>query len=124
VLIDRRSGADIVGAGAGSIRRRNGPSAIHAATRLGIRQRGSARTVAPYLEGYWFSRQELEGRHVLAMDGGAIYFINARLAVDGGVQVGLSEAAPSLSAFGGVSLVVGNVFGEHGHGRRRAPARR
>lgn len=81
-------------------------------------------SIAPYLEAYWFSKQDLAGRHVVAMDGGAIYFINARLAVDGGMQVGLSEAAPSLSAFGGVSLAVGRLFGRHGHEHQHVPTRR
>jgi outer membrane putative beta-barrel porin/alpha-amylase len=81
--------------------------------------------VTPYVEGFWFSRQELDGGHVLAIDGGAIYVINARLALDGGVQFGLSDDAPPLSAFGGMSVVVGNVLGEHGvHGRQRTAARR
>lgn len=78
-------------------------------------------SVAPYLEGFWFSRQQLDGHNVVAIDGGAIFFINARLAVDCGLQVGLSEAAPSLSAFGGVSLVAGRVFGGHGQRHQARP---
>lgn len=81
-------------------------------------------SIAPYLEAYWVSRQDLGGRHVVAMDGGAIYFVNARLAVDGGIQFGLTEAAPSLSAFGGVSLAVGRLFGRHGREHQHVPARR
>jgi hypothetical protein len=81
-------------------------------------------SVAPYVEGFWFSRQAL-GRHVLGMDGGVICVINARLALDGGVQFGLSDDAPPLSAFGGLSVIVGNMLGEHGiRGRQRAAERR
>lgn len=81
--------------------------------------------VTPYLEGFWFSRQDPDGGHVAAVDSGAIYVINPRLAFDGGLQVGLTDAAPSLSAFGGISLVLGNVLGDHGvHARQRETARR
>ena len=81
--------------------------------------------VTPYLEGFWFSRQDSDGGHVAAVDSGAIYVINPRLAFDGGLQVGLTDAAPSLSAFGGISLVLGNVLGDHGvHARQRETARR
>lgn len=81
--------------------------------------------VTPYLEGFWFSRQDPDGGPIAAMDTGAIYVINSRFALDGGVQLGLTAAAPSLSAFGGISVVLGNVLGEHGvHARQRETARR
>jgi len=81
--------------------------------------------VTPYLEGFWFSRQDPDGGQVAALDTGAIYVVNPRLAFDGGVQVGLTDAAPSLSAFAGVSVVIGNVLGDHGvHARQREVARR
>lgn len=81
--------------------------------------------VTPYLEGFWFSRQDPDGGQVAALDTGAIYVVNPRLAFDGGVQVGLTDAAPSLSAFAGMSVVIGNVLGDHGvHARQREVARR
>jgi hypothetical protein len=81
--------------------------------------------VTPYLETFWFSRQDPDGGPVAAIDGGAIYVINPRLALDGGVQIGLTGAAPSLSAFGGMSVVIGDVLGEHGvHARKREAAHR
>jgi outer membrane putative beta-barrel porin/alpha-amylase len=81
--------------------------------------------LTPYLEGFWFSRQDPEGGQIAALDTGAIYVINQRLALDGGVQVGLTSAAPALSAFGGMSVVLGNVLGAHGvHARQRETARR
>jgi hypothetical protein len=81
--------------------------------------------VTPYVETFWISRQEPDGAHVLALDVGAIYVLNPRFALDGGVQSGLSEAAPSLAVFGGLSIVVGNVLGDHGvHARQRQAARR
>jgi hypothetical protein len=81
--------------------------------------------VTPYIEAFWISRQEQGGAHVLAMDLGAIYVLNPRFALDGGFQGGLSAAAPSLSVFGGLSIVVGNVLGDHGvHARQRQIARR
>lgn len=81
--------------------------------------------VTPYVESFWFSRQDPDGGHVLAIDTGAIYVINPQFALDGGVQVGLSDAAPSWSVFGGVSVVVGNVLGDHGvHARQKEVAHR
>jgi hypothetical protein len=81
--------------------------------------------VTPYLEGFWFSRQDADGGRVVAVDTGAIYVITPRVALDGGVQVGLTDAAPGFSAFGGLSLVLGEVLGDHGvHARQREAARR
>ena len=77
--------------------------------------------VTPYLEGFWFSRQDPDGGRVAALDTGAIYVVNPRLAFDGGVQVGLTDAAPSLSAF---ARDVGRDRQRPGRSRRaRAPAR-
>ena len=81
--------------------------------------------VTPYIESFWLSRQEPGGDHVVAVDAGAIFVINPRFALDGGIQGGLSPAAPSVAIFGGLSIVVGNVLGEHGvHARHRQTARR
>ena len=81
--------------------------------------------VTPYVESFWFSRQDPDGGSVIAIDAGAIYVINTRLALDGGIQFGLTAAAPSVSVFGGMSVVVGNMLGDHGvHARRREAARR
>jgi hypothetical protein len=81
--------------------------------------------ITPYAETFWVSRQEPGGGSVTAIDAGAIYVINPRFAFDGGIQGGLSMDAPSLSIFGGVSMVVGNILGEHGvHARQRNAARR
>ena len=80
--------------------------------------------VTPYLEGFWFSRLDPDGSQVVGLDSGAIYVVNPRFALDGGVQVGLTDAAPALSAFAGVSVVIGNVLGDHGvHARQRKAAR-
>jgi hypothetical protein len=58
------------------------------------------------------------------MDAGAIYVITPRFAVDGGAQWGLSDAAPS-SVFGGLSVILGNILGDHGvHERQRQAMKR
>jgi Putative MetA-pathway of phenol degradation len=81
--------------------------------------------VTPYAEYFWLSRQDPKGGHVSAVDTGAIYVITPRFAIDGGVQWGLSPAAPSFSAFGGLSVVIGNILGDHGvHERQRQAMRR
>jgi hypothetical protein len=58
----------------------------------------------PYGELFWFSAQEPGGAAVAAFDIGAICHLRDRLAVDGGLQIGLSHAAPNLSLFAGLSV--------------------
>ncbi len=64
----------------------------------------SARRWDPYAELFWFSAQEFGGSGVAALDVGTSCHLRDRLAVDGGLQVGLSHAAPTFSLFAGVSL--------------------
>jgi hypothetical protein len=79
----------------------------------------------PYLEAFWYSRQNASAGAMTAIDGGAIYTVNPRCAIDGGVQVGVSQAAPDFSVFGGVSIVIGNILGDHGvHERQRVAEKR
>lgn len=79
----------------------------------------------PYVEGFWFSRQDADSGSMAAIDAGAIYEIGSRFAVDGGVQVGLRGGAPDIAAFGGLSIIVGDVLGSHGvHARQRQAQRR
>jgi hypothetical protein len=58
----------------------------------------------PYAELFWFSAQELGGSGVAAFDVGTSCHLRDRLTLDGGLQVGLSHAAPKLSLFGGLSV--------------------
>jgi len=59
-----------------------------------------------------------------AMDAGAIYVITPRFAIDGGAQWGLSRAAQA-SVFAGVSVIIGNILGDHGvHARQRQAMKR
>ena len=69
---------------------------------------------SPYVEAFWFSKQDLEGGAVVSVDGGFIHALTARLAIDGGVAVGVTRAAPDLSMFGGISIIIGDVLGDHG----------
>jgi hypothetical protein len=80
--------------------------------------------LSPYIEGFWFSKQDPDGSHVLSIDVGLIQAFTARLAVDAGVAVGLSKAAPDLSFFSGVSIIVGDVLGDHGVIARQRKAAR
>jgi len=74
----------------------------------------------PYAETFWFSQQDPHGRGVAAMDAGAIYELGARYALDGGVQVNLTGSPKDIAAFGGLSMIVGNILGNHGvHARQR-----
>ena len=76
----------------------------------------------PYFEGFWFSKVDSFGGPMTAFDFGAIYTVTPRLAIDGGVQLGASRAAPDFAAFGGVSVIVGDVLGEHGVRERQRTA--
>jgi hypothetical protein len=79
----------------------------------------------PYAEAFWFSRQNVDDGSMAAIDTGAIFVVSPRLAVDGGVQWGVSRAAPGLACFAGISVVVGDILGNHGvHARQRAAERR
>ena len=53
----------------------------------------------PYAELFWFSAQEFGGSGVAALDVGTSCHLRDRLTVDGGLQVGLSHAAPTFSLF-------------------------
>ena len=79
----------------------------------------------PYGEVFWYSRQDVDAGAMTAADFGAIYTVNPRFAVDGGMQIGLSQAAPDIAVFAGVSIVIGNILGDHGvHARQRSAERR
>jgi len=79
----------------------------------------------PYLESFWLSRDEPDGGPVLGIDAGAIYELGARYALDGGAQFGLTSDAPAFAVFGGISIIVGEILGEHGvHARQRQQQRR
>jgi hypothetical protein len=67
---------------------------------------------------FWFSRQEADGSHVVAMDAGAIYELGARYALDCGLQLGVA-GGPGVTAFGGVTVIVGDVVGAGVHARQR-----
>jgi hypothetical protein len=116
--VDLNYGAGLIGAGSGLSRFTQHLLSVSASAEV-------PGPVTPYVESFWLSRQEPGGGPVVAVDTGAIYVINPRFAIDAGIQGGLSAAAPSLAIFGGLSVVVGNVLGEHGvHARQRQAARR
>jgi hypothetical protein len=58
----------------------------------------------PYAEVFWFSTLEPGRGAVAAFDVGAICHVRNRLALDGGLQVGVSHAAPGLAVFAGLSF--------------------
>jgi hypothetical protein len=61
---------------------------------------------------------------VLTVDAGVIQAFTARFAADGGVSFGLSRAAPDVSVFAGLSVIIGNVLGDHGVIARQRKAAR
>jgi len=77
----------------------------------------------PYFEMSAISRNRLDGSPVVAINMGTLYVIGRRLALDGGVQVGLTEDASAFSAFGGFSVAVG-IANTRGSQRRAAPRQR
>ena len=78
----------------------------------------------PYAEAFWFSKQDPDGGAIAALDAGAIYELGARYAVDGGVEMGV-RGSHDVAVFGGVSMIVGDILGNHGvHARERQRRRR
>jgi hypothetical protein len=71
----------------------------------------------PYFEMSAISRTRVDGGPVVAINTGTLYVISPRLAIDGGVQFGVTEDASVFSAFAGLSVAVGV-------GNRRTPQRR
>jgi hypothetical protein len=65
--------------------------------------------LSPYFEGFGISREEIGGGLITAIDTGAIYTIGRRMAVDGGVLVGISRDASPFAAFGGFSVALGHA---------------
>ena len=79
----------------------------------------------PYDEAFWFSRLDPDSGAMSAVDAGAIYELGARYAVDGGVQVQVTGGSHDVALFGGVSMIVGDILGNHGvHARQRQVQRR
>jgi hypothetical protein len=73
----------------------------------------------PYAEVFWFSRTDVDGTPEVSFDAGAIYTFGPRLALDGGIQVGLNEQATNLGVFGGISFVLGGGGDDGVHARQR-----
>jgi hypothetical protein len=96
--VDVNYGIGSIGAGAGARRFSQHLLSVSANTEVGL--------AAPYLEVYGLSRQDPDGGPFIALDTGAIFTLTPRVAVDGGVQVGLSDAARGVSVFGGLSIAV------------------
>src|SRR5207248_5706741 len=89
--IDINYGIGSIGAGAGL------PHFVQHLVSVSASLAASARW-NPYAESYWFSRQDVEGGAMTAVDIGAIYTASPRLAFDGGIQFGVSRAAPDIAA--------------------------
>jgi hypothetical protein len=81
--------------------------------------------LSPYGEVFWISRVDPGGPASTAADVGAIYTITPRVAIDGGIEFGVSQAAPDVAVFAGVSFVVGKKSAGPGAIRSisRAPSR-
>jgi len=69
---------------------------------------------SPYVEAFWYSRQDPNGGRVGSIDAGFIHAFTARFALDGGAAFGVTDAAPRFTVFTGVSIIVGDVLGDHG----------
>jgi hypothetical protein len=77
----------------------------------------------PYVELFWFSRNDISGTSVTSMDTGVIYELGSHFAIDGGVQFGVRGPSADFSAFGGLSMIVGGRRALNGRERKPAPAR-
>jgi hypothetical protein len=63
--------------------------------------------LSPFLEGFFASREEREGRDTVGVDAGAIYLVTRRVAVDAAAEVTLNRRRPDYALRTGVSLLVG-----------------
>jgi hypothetical protein len=63
--------------------------------------------LSPFLEGFFASREEQEGRDTVGVDAGAIYLVTRRVAVDAAAEVTLNRRRPDYALRTGVSLLVG-----------------
>ena len=73
----------------------------------------------PYVETFWFSRQDADSGGLTGIDAGVVYELGARYAIDGGMQFNV-RGSSDVSVFGGISMIVGNILGNHGvHERQR-----
>jgi hypothetical protein len=71
-----------------------------------------------------FSRNRVNGSPVVGINTGTLYVVHPRLALDGGVQFGLTQDASAFSAFAGFSLAVGAPRRQASQVDRRGPGRR
>lgn len=80
---------------------------------------------SPYVDSTWFSAQGPQSGAVGGIDGGATYEIGPRYAVEGGIEFSGGRVSHEVTAFAGLSIVVGDVLGSHGvHARQRRIRRR
>jgi hypothetical protein len=73
----------------------------------------------PYSEVFWFSKTDVDGTPEVSFDGGVIYTFGPRLALDGGIQVGLNGEAADIGVFAGISFVLGRGGDDGVHARQR-----
>jgi hypothetical protein len=66
----------------------------------------SVGNLSPYVEVYWVSRAAATVGRSYGIDGGVIYLVKPRVAIDGGLQTDLSGGDRGFSVFGGVSFYV------------------
>ena len=72
----------------------------------------------PYVEVFWLSRTDIDGRPETAMDTGVIYELGSHFAIDGGIQFGIGGPASDFGAFGGLTIIVGGERELNGRQRR------
>ena len=63
--------------------------------------------LSPFLEGFFASREEREGRDTVGIDAGAIYLVTRRVAVDAAAEVTLNRRRPDYALRTGLSWLVG-----------------
>lgn len=111
--VDFNYGIGSISAGSGRHRFTQHLLSLSASRRFGERAN-------PYCEAYWLSQDEPGGGRVVSTDFGLILNLNGRVALDGGLDVGLTRAAQRLTVFGGISIIIGDIMGSHGvHARQR-----
>ena len=78
---------------------------------------------SPFFETFMISRDRPEGSAIVALNTGTLYLLRPNFALDGGVELGISDAAPAVAAFAGFSFAL-PAFRARSQSRLRRSVRR
>ena len=63
--------------------------------------------LSPFVEGFFASREEREGRDTVGLDTGLVYLLTRRVAIDAAAEMTLNRRRPDYALRTGLSLLLG-----------------